>query len=164
MKLALLVVDMQKEYFKGANLDSMSSASEHINEVLGYFRQAGEKVVWIQDQDDEDGVVPGTTGFEIIDSLTPLDDELLIVKKYGNAFNKTKLDEVLKKAGVDSLIVSGYCAEYCVLSTYRGALDCDYTPFLLKNGVASGSLDKLKLVESISDTVTYNFLKKVLLG
>jgi nicotinamidase-related amidase len=38
--------------------------------------------------------------------------------------------------------MAGYCAEYCVLSTYRGAIDLDLNPILLRDALASGSEGK----------------------
>jgi hypothetical protein len=49
-----------------------------------------------------------------------------------------------------------------VLSTYRGAQDLDLTPIILRGSLASGSLENIKFVESISDIISYGVLKKVL--
>ena len=157
----MIIVDMQKAYYRGEAANSMAEASEYINEVLSYYRAAGEPVVWIQDQDDEDGVVPGTEGFDLIDELEPAAGEPVIIKKYGNSFNKTELAETLGAAGVDTVVICGYCAEYCVTSTYRGALDYDFTPFLLKNGIAGGNRDRLEAVEKISDMIPFKFLRQL---
>jgi nicotinamidase-related amidase len=35
------------------------------------------------------------------------------------------LAAALQPLGVDTLIFTGFCAEYCVLATYRGAEDLD---------------------------------------
>jgi nicotinamidase-related amidase len=51
--------------------------------------------------------------------LNILDSDVHIHKTYGNAFNKTSLEDELRKLGVDTVIITGFCAEYCVLSTYR---------------------------------------------
>ncbi|MGL1892727.1 MAG: isochorismatase family protein [Spirochaetaceae bacterium] len=162
MKVAFMVIDMQKEYFKGSSKESMESAAEYINEVLEYFREKKLPIVWVQDIAKESGVVPGTKGFEVIDILNKSDDELSIYKEYGNTFNKTECGGILKKEGVDVIVLAGYCAENCVLSTYRGALDLDFTPILLKDGIASGDAKNLEFVEKISDTVPYNIVKKLL--
>ncbi len=138
------------------------SATEYINEVLGYFREEKLPIVWVQHINKSAGVVPGAKGFEVIDILDKNDDELTIHKTYGNTFNKTDLEDYFRQEDVDVIVLTGYCAENCVLSTYRGALDLDFTPVLLKNGVASGSKENLKFVEKISDTVPYNIVKKML--
>jgi nicotinamidase-related amidase len=85
-----------------------------------------------------------------------------IHKTYGNAFNKTELQLKLKELEVDTVIISGYCAEYCVLATYQGAKDVDLTPMLLRGALASSHPENIKFVESISDIISYGALKKVL--
>jgi nicotinamidase-related amidase len=70
--------------------------------------------------------------------------------------------EELQKLGVDTVIISGYCAEYCILSTCRGAQDLDLTPILLRDALASGIPENIKFVESIDNVISYGALKKVL--
>lgn len=62
----------------------------------------------------------------------------------------------------DGVIISGYCAEHCVLSTYRGALNHDLEPVLLKNGVASGDGENLACVEKISNAISFTMVSKML--
>jgi len=50
---------------------------------------------------------------------------------------------------VDTVIVTGFCAEFCVLATYRGAEDLDLTPILLRGSLASSTPENIKFVESI---------------
>jgi len=69
--------------------------------------------------------VPGQAGFDLPDKLKILPTDLHIVKTYGNSFNKTPLLEELRKVGVDTVIITGFCAEYCVLATDRGARDLE---------------------------------------
>lgn len=162
MKPALMIIDMQKEYYTGPAKDSMNSASEYINEVLGYFRKKGLPIIWVQDIDKGSGVVPDTEGFELIELLKKEKNEITIFKEYGNSFNKTDCGAILKKEEVDLIFLTGYCAENCVLSTYRGAQDLDYTPVIVKNGIASGDKANLLFVEKISDTVPYNIIRMML--
>ena len=162
MKIALLIIDMQNAFFAGDSKQSMESAAEYINYTADLFRKEKLPVFWIQDEDEEDGNVRGTEGFEIIDILKPKKNEKRIVKHYGNSFNKTDLLECLLKDHIDTVVITGYSAENCVLSTYRGALDHDLTPVLLRNAVASGSRENIRFVESINDTITIKILKKFL--
>jgi len=161
MKLALMIIDLQKAYYQQESQKSIDSAVEYINAVLPWFRQKKFPVIWVQDVDTEDGVVPGEESFDLIDSLSPLEGEYFIHKHYGNSFNKTNCAEIILENKVDMVIMTGFCAEYCVLSTYRGALDRDLTPVLLKNGIASVSPENLKMVEDISNIISYGVLKKM---
>ena len=164
MKPALLVVDVQKMFFKRdpVTTQSIEKAIEYINAAIALFRERQLPVICVQHINQEDKLVPGEEGFELPDRLNILASDLHIHKTYGNSFNKTPLADELRKLGVDTVIITGFCAEYCVLATYRGAEDLDLTPILLRGSLASGNLKNIKFVESISEMITYGALKKVL--
>jgi nicotinamidase-related amidase len=61
---------------------------------------------------------------------------------------------------VDTVIITGYCAEFCVLSTYRGAQNIDLTPILLIGALASGEPKNIRFVESISQVISFGALRK----
>jgi nicotinamidase-related amidase len=162
MKAALMIIDMQKAYYGGRTVSQMDAAAEYINAVIPMFREKGLPVMWVYNEDEEDGAVPGNEKYEFIDALKPAPDDIKINKTYGNSFNKTGADQILKDAGVDTIVMTGFCAEYCVLSTYRGAKDLDYFPVLLKHGIASVEKENKEFVENISETLTYGVLQKMI--
>ena len=164
MKPALLVIDVQKAFFEGdpTTTQSLEKAIEYINAAIALFREKGLPVLCVQDIDEEDKRVPGEDRFDLPDSLSILDSDVHIHKTYGNAFNKTPLEDELRVLGVDTVILTGFCAEYCVLSTYRGAKDLDLTPILLRGSLASFNPENIRFVESISDIISYGALEKVL--
>jgi nicotinamidase-related amidase len=157
-----MIIDMQKAYYAGPTVPQMDAAAEYINGVIPMFRSKGLPVIWVYNEDEYDGAVPGKEPYEFIDSLKPEPGDIKINKTYGNSFNKTDADKILKEAGVDTVVMTGFCAEYCVLSTYRGAKDLDYFPVLLKNGIASVSKENKEFVENISETATYGVLEKMI--
>lgn len=158
MKLALMVIDMQIAYYRERSRASMDAAAEYINAAVDLFREKGLPVIWVQDRGD---VVPGDPGFELLESLEPREGEYRIVKNYGNSFNGTDCEKILRDEKADCVVVTGYCAENCVLSTYRGALDLDLLPMVLRGALASGSAENLRFVENISETVTFRVLAKM---
>ena len=116
----------------------------------------------MQDIDEEAGRVPGAEIFDLPENLQILPSDVHIVKTYSNAFTKTELLDVLRKLGIDTVILTGYCAEYCVLSTCRGARDVDLTPILLRGALASDKPENIKFVENVNEIISYRALKKVL--
>jgi nicotinamidase-related amidase len=164
VKPALLVIDVQKEFF-GLNpvtTQSLNDAIEYINAVIELFRKKELPIICVQHMDDERDLLPGKEGFDLPDELDILPSDLHIHKTYGNSFNKTPLEDELRERGVETVIVTGFAAEYCVLSTYRGAQDLDLTPIILRGSLASGRLETIQFVESISDIVSYGALRKIL--
>ena len=164
MKPALLVIDVQKAFFEidQATTQSLNNAIEYINAAIALFRERGLPVICVQHMDEGEKLVPGEAGFDLPDKLNILPSDLHIVKTYGNSFNKTPLLEELRKVGVDTVIITGFCAEYCVLSTCRGAGDLDLTPIILRGSLASVVADNIKFVENVSDIISFEALKKVL--
>jgi nicotinamidase-related amidase len=164
MKPALLVIDVQKEFFKFSptTAQSLNDAIEYINAAITLFREKHLPIISVQHIEEEDKLVPGVEGFDLPDGLDILPSDLHIHKTYGNSFNQTPLADELRALGVDTVIVTGFCAEYCVLSTYRGAQDLDLTPVILRGSLASGVPKNIKFVESVSDVISYGALKKML--
>ena len=162
MKMALLIIDLQKAYENTATKESMANACEYINATIPLFRKNSLPIIWIQHKDEYDGAIPGKPGFEYIDKLKPEKNDYRITKEYNNSFNKTKLYEILNENRIDTVVITGFCAEYCILSTYRGALDLDLTPVIITNAIASGEKERIRFVEDISSVISYEILSKML--
>ena len=164
MKPALLVIDVQNDFFNlnQACSDSLKSAIEYINAAIDLFRKKNLPIVAVQHKNEEQGLVPGKPGFDVPESVKLEPQDLRIVKTYGNSFTKTGLAEKLGQLGVDTVIVTGFCAEFCVLSTYRGALDLDFTPIILKGSLASDNSEHIRFVEEITETISCGALKALL--
>jgi nicotinamidase-related amidase len=164
MKPALLVIDVQNEYFElnqGCS-DSLKSAIEYINAAIDLFRKKNLPIVVIQHKNEDRGFVPGKSGFDVPQNVKLEPQDIRIVKTYGNSFTKTGLAEKLKELGVDTVIVTGFKAEACVLSTYRGALDFDFKPIILKGSLASDNAEHIRFVEEISETISFGALETLL--
>jgi len=72
------------------------------------------------------------------------------------------IGDILRELGVDTVIVTGYRADNCVLSTYRGAQDFDFTPIILKGSLASDNVEHIRFVEEISEIISFGALKTLL--
>lgn len=164
MKPALLVIDVQKAFFDidPQTAQSLKDAIEYINAAIALFRNKQLPVIAVQHMDAEDQLAPGADGFALPEELKILDSDLHIIKTYSNAFTRTPLADELQRLEVDTVILTGFCAEYCVLSTCRGAMDQDLMPIILRNALASSSLENIRFVENVNDCISYGALKKVL--
>lgn len=159
MKPALLVVDMQNEFFAegSAAAASLRCATEYINAAIALFRRLDAPVIVVRDISEPDRV-PGRDSFEVHASLAISPGDLRVDKIFGNAFWQTNLDEALRARGVDMLVVSGFCAEYCVLDTFRGARERGYAAAILRDGIASPRAERIRFVEQICEVVSYGAL------
>jgi len=153
---------MQNDFFNRTQAcdDSLNSAIANINAALDLFRERNLPIFVIQHKSKH--LVPGKSGFDVHDSVKLKPHDIRIVKTYRNSFKKTGLAEQLRKLGVDTVIVTGYSAEYCVLSTYKGARNFDFTPMVLKGSLASKKPEKIRSVEEITESISYGALKTLL--
>lgn len=161
MHPALLIVDLQKRFQKESPTIAASFAEviPVINDTSALFRQCHLPVVFIQHKNEAEKLLPGVVDFDLPDELVVKPGDRRIIKTYGNAFAKTSLQADLQDLAVDSVVVCGFCAEYCVLDTCRGAKEADFKAFLLHNGLASSSREHIHFVEEINEGISFEALK-----
>ena len=131
MKTALLIVDVQNDYFLGGRMELKDTlnVSLRIKDLLEHCRNKSIPVVHIQHISIRPGstfFLPETFGAEIHENVTPLADEKVIVKNYPNSFRNTELQTVLKNAGISKLIITGMMTHMCIDTTVRAAFDLGY--------------------------------------
>lgn len=134
MKPALLVIDLQNDYFPGGafplwNTDATLAAVER---CIGRARAAGMPVVHIQHvADPGQGIAPffntGTRGVEIHPRiLAAAPDAPVVTKHFADSFERTGLHETLRSFGVDALVLSGMMTQNCVTHTALSRSADDY--------------------------------------
>jgi nicotinamidase-related amidase len=82
-------------------------------------------------------LIRGEAGHDIIPALYPLDSEIVIDKPGKGAFYATELDDVLRKCGIENLLVCGVTTEVCVNTTVREGNDRGYRCVVMADGCAS---------------------------
>ncbi len=80
---------------------------------------------------------PGSWGHALVDALQPAD--LAVEKVAYSAFYMTRLDWVLRKCGIERLLVSGIVTNGGVASTVRDAHVRDFDVTLIEDGCAAFS-------------------------
>lgn len=143
---ALLVVDVQNDYFPGGKwtLNGMDQASDKVAKLIAAARAAGDAVVHVRHESTRVGApffVPGTTGAAIHDKAAPLAAEAIVVKNQINAFRDTDLKAVLDGQGVKDLIVCGAMSHMCIDAATRAAADFGYTVTVVHDACATRDLE-----------------------
>ncbi len=88
----------------------------------------------------------GTWGGEIVDSLKPADNDIVIEGKRGLcAFASTNLDFILRSRGITTIALGGFLTNCCVESTMRTAYEKGYDVVTLTDCTATVSAEEQKL-------------------
>jgi len=119
---ALVVIDVQNGVVTGAH--ARDQVVGNINKLVDRAREEGVPVVWVQHSDD--GLPKGSTEWEYVPELVRDDSEPLVHKNFGDSFEATDLEQVLAKAGVGHLVVTGAQTDACIRSTIHGAFARGY--------------------------------------
>jgi nicotinamidase-related amidase len=146
MSRALVIVDIQNDYFPGGAhpLVAPEEAAAAARRVLGAFRDGGEAVVHVQhvwDAPDAVFMRPGTPGVEIHESVAPLAGEPVVRKAHPNAFLETSLEQDLRAGGVDHVVVCGMMTSMCVDATVRAAVDLGFEATVVQDACAAPDLE-----------------------
>ncbi len=139
---ALLLIDVQNDYWAPPRLprDPFVRAAQ---ELLALAREAGILVVHVQHArvgEGKGGFRPGTEGFEVHESVSPLPDERRIVKHTPSSFYGTDLDDVLRAAGIETLLIAGMQTQKCCDTTTRDASARGYRCLFVADAVETFDL------------------------
>jgi nicotinamidase-related amidase len=146
MSRALLVIDIQNDYFPGGAypLVEPEKAAASARRVLDAFRDAGEPVIHLRHVWDAPEAVfmrPGTPGVEIHPEVAAADGEPVIDKDAPNGFLRTSLEPELRSRGVDHLVVAGMMTSMCVDATVRAAADLGFGVTVVHDACAAPDLE-----------------------
>lgn len=145
MKTALLLIDIQNDYFPGGNgeLKNPLKAAGEARRLLDFFRQRGLPTVHIQHiaiKPNARTFLPGTRGSEFHDSIAPQKGATIIVKHFANSFRETNLQEHLADQGIERLVICGMMTHMCVDATTRAAVDLHYQVMVASDACATKNL------------------------
>ncbi len=87
--------------------------------------------------DQQRPLVSDTWGAQTIDELSPAEGEYVLQKYNYSAFYGTPLEKVLRRQGIDTVVIAGTVTYACVLHTAFDAYVRDFDVVVASDGVAS---------------------------
>jgi nicotinamidase-related amidase len=126
---ALMVIDVQNGVVHQAF--ERDAVVANIASLVDRARQDGVPIVWVQHADDE--LVRNSEEWKIVPELAPSDEEPLIGKSWGDAFEETDLEAALSDLAVGRLVIVGAQTDACIRSTLHGALVRGYDALLVSD-------------------------------
>lgn len=145
MKTALLLVDIQNDYFPGGKmeLEGAVEAAHKANELLQCFRDHSMPTVHIQHisrKPDATFFIPGDRGTDINDIAAHYEGEPLVQKHYPNPFRNTNLLDLLQEWGIERVLIAGMMTHMCVDATARAAADLGFKVMVAEDACATRPL------------------------
>lgn len=174
MKPALLVIDIQNDFRKGASAYSCEMLDDglvkRVGKLIELCRQKDIPIVYTQHTINADksnaengepadvrACIMGTEGWKIISELEPKQKDNIVLKHRADGFYESRLAEVLKNLNVDSVIVCGVWTNNCVRATAEAAYARNYKLILVSDCCGANSL-----VENFSPEQVNEFTLKEL--
>lgn len=145
-KRAVVVVDIQNEYFPAGKLPlvGIADAAANAAKVIDAARAKGDEVIYIRHESagkDAPVFTPGSTGVEINSTVRPREDEPVILKHYPNAFRDTGLKQMLDTKGIKEVVIVGAMSHMCIDATSRAAADLGYNAVIIHDACATMNLE-----------------------
>lgn len=143
MKRALVVIDVQREYFDGAL--PITHPVGHLESILNVMDKASEAgvptaVVQHHQSDPESPIFRlNSDAWQLHPEVESRPRDVLINKQLPGSFTGTQLDEWLKANEADTVSIAGYMTHMCCDTTARQAFHRGYKVEFLND--ATGTLD-----------------------
>jgi len=145
MNQALLLIDIQNDYFPGGAMELVGSptAGANAGKLLGSFRERNLPIIHIQHISTRQGAtffLPNTNGVLIHETVAPKAGEPVFQKNYPNSFRETPLLEYLRSRHITQLVIAGMMTQMCIDTTTRAAVDLGFQCTLAGDACATRNL------------------------
>jgi len=145
MNRALLLIDIQNDYFDGGRnpLVRPERAAEQAAKALAYFRYNNLPVFHVQHISNHEGAtffLPDTEGVKIHQSVSPRQGEPVIVKHAPDCFFQTNLHEQFLALDVKQVYLCGMMSHMCIDTSVRSAEMLGYSVYLVEDACATKNL------------------------
>jgi nicotinamidase-related amidase len=140
MSRALVVIDVQNEYFNGAfPITYPVGHLDRILQVMDAAASANVPTVVVQHSFDDKPVFRvGTPEWQLHPEVEARPRDLLIRKSLPGSFTETPLEEWLRERGLDTISIAGYMTHMCCDTTARQAVHRGFSVEFLND--ATGTL------------------------
>ncbi|MGU9851865.1 cysteine hydrolase family protein [Pseudomonas koreensis] len=155
-KSALIVIDFQNEYFSGGMpIPDGAAALAKTRELITFADSHKIPVYHVQH------IAPAGSAVFAIDGETvkfhkdmqPRPQDVVLQKNTVSVFASTDLDQQLKKAGIQTLIISGLMTHACVAGAARDAAPLGYNVIVASDASATRAITRANGVSIDKDSL-----------
>lgn len=145
---AVLVIDVQRSLFgKPTPIYRADELLTNIAVLVERARAVGALVIYVQHSSHRQ-LQLGSEDWQVHPKLVPRDDDLIVHKTHGNAFEETLLHGELSTRGIQRLVVTGLVTHGCVRATVQGGLQLGYEMIVASDAHSSYRKDADRIVEN----------------
>lgn len=150
-KQICLIIDPQNDFTspegnyakRHTGITQIEAAKENINRLLESWGKENFTVIKsdYRPHQFEEGLsmcIPGTLGHDIDKGFHIDEETVVIIKADHSAFSSEHFKEYIKSKEIDTLVLCGFLAEYCVKQTALDAIELGYKVELLNNCIGTG--------------------------
>ena len=146
LKRALLVVDLQNDYFPGGLwiVNGVEAAADNAARLLALARASGDLVVHVRHEfttDDAPFFKPGSVGAQIHPKVQNLQNEHVVVKRFANSYRETDLKKVLDQNNIQQVVICGAMTNNCIDAMTRASNDFGYDCIVIHDACAARNLE-----------------------
>jgi nicotinamidase-related amidase len=152
MTTALLIIDMQVGSFtpRQARPD-LDPLVARLNALAAETRARNGRVLFVQhDGPPGDAHHPDAPGWPLLADLAIEKSDVIVHKQSCDAFLHTDLEDILRRAGVTELVITGSATDYCVDTTVRSALGRGWKTTVPSDGHTAADRPHLKAAQIIA--------------
>jgi nicotinamidase-related amidase len=140
-KRALLVIDVQNEYFTGKlSITYPAGSLTNVLSAMDAARAQGVPVVAIQHaspQPDAAAFRKGTNEWKLHPEVAARPHDVLIHKSFPGSFTDTDLETWLREHGINTVVIAGYMTQVCCDTTARQAMHLGFGVEFLSDGTGT---------------------------
>lgn len=143
-KRALLIIDVQNEYFTGKlPVTYPENSFENILKVIDNAKDENIPVVVVQHSSSTPNTPfeKGSIGWELHDQIKSIEYDYYIEKTLPSSFSGTGLQEWLEKSSIDTVVIAGYMTQMCCDTTSRYAMHLGYKVEFLSDATGTLSIE-----------------------
>lgn len=167
MKQALLVIDVQNDYFPGGKspLYQPEKALAKINQLEDYFIAHQLPIIYIQHiklKRNADFFAANSEGVLFHPQLKINSTSYKVKKHFPDSFCQTNLSCLLKKLEIEQLVICGMMTHMCINATTKAGAKRKLAPIVLSDATTTKDLmieDKVVKAEVVHENYLKNLSK-----
>ena len=137
---ALIIIDVQNGFDDPRwGRRNNPDAEANIARLLSQWRRTERPIFYVQhlSRKADSPLSPGQSGCEIKEIVKPKAGEPVITKQVNSAFIGTDLEVILRKRGIDTVVIAGLTTGHCVSTTARMAGNLGFKTYVVSDATAT---------------------------